>query len=323
MSPQRYGVTVLTVVALVMLSATSTRAQETPPPAAETPPPAAETPPPAAETPPPAAERETPFAAAPSGIESHLAGLEALDPVDRIAAVRALGESRDQAAVGPLAQVLRSDPSPEVRGWAIRALMAIGTPEARSAVATAAQQDSDERVRSLAVEQLGTAASAPWSPSEATAPPQQRRGPFGPGIRQRRQRRHPGLGLLIAGWSVFGVTYLASLIAGAATTAEGDDSTWPLFLPVAGPIIEAAFIWDDPWGIAPLGALALLDGLAQIAGLTLAIIGHVRRSRHRESAEGEDSDEAAPVEEARSRFTLSLLPGGPAGSTGLGLVGTF
>lgn len=265
------------------------------------------------------AEEATETPSAPSeGVDGHLETLRSLDPAERIEAIRALGAARSQEAVGPLARVLREDPSPEVRGWAVRSLSEIGTTEARAALAIAAQHDSDQRVRTLANQMSGSVAASPFGPSPSAVvqpspmvqpsplvqQPQRAaynpmmqgplRGPF------QARRRRPGLGLTIAGWSVFGGTYLISMIAGAATLADGAENTWSLFLPIIGPIVEASFLFANYGGevIAPVAILLFLDALAQIAGVAMGTVGLVRRHRARQPAEGDgvvaEGDEALP-----------------------------
>lgn len=84
----------------------------------------------------------------------------------RIAAARALGERRAAEAVPALTASLRADPNAAARGWMVRALHQIGTPEALRALELA-RDDPDERVRQL-VEDLvprpRPAAPAPSAP---------------------------------------------------------------------------------------------------------------------------------------------------------------
>jgi hypothetical protein len=85
-------------------------------------------------------------------------------------------------------------------------------------------------------------------------------------------------GLVIAGSVVFGTTYLISVVTAAQVAdVEGDaEEVWPLFVPIAGPFI--AMGTTDAWGGADdgssgLGAVLLLDGLAQVAGAAMFIGG--------------------------------------------------
>jgi hypothetical protein len=278
----------------------------------------------------------------------HVAGLNALDPAERIEAARALGQARSVAAVGPLARVLRSDPSPEVRGWTARSLAAIGSADARAALASAAQRDGDERVRGLCVQLLGQVASSPFEAASPGLAPAYEGGVYaGAPLAFRRAPRRTGVGFLVAGWSTFGLTYLVALIGGsAAYAANSDDArTWPLFLPAVGPVIQAAFVFSDDddelgWDPTPnvFGVLAIVDALGQIAGITLAAVGHVRRARHRAAttapaagadpegvdAEGADADAPeSPTARVTRRAHIALLPTGPGDGPGLGLVGVF
>jgi len=274
---------------------------------------------------------EATAAPAPGGsVDDHIAALGSLDPAARIAAIRALGESGEARAVPPLARVLREDPSAEVRGWAVRALAGIGTPEAMAPLTLAAEHDADQRVRQLAARMSGattppaqTAAPAPapvLGPAVQAQPvqvaPGPMRGPFRP-----RQRR-PGLALIIAGWSAFGASYLVSMIAGAATLAEGAEHTWSLFLPVIGPVVEAGMLFSDyDELIAPVAVLLFLDALIQIAGVSMGTVGLVRRHRARQAQEDAEADtDAEPEPEARARsWGFAVVPS----TQGLSVSGWF
>lgn len=105
-----------------------------------------------------------------SSFEQNVQSLASTDPAARLAAARALGELGDARAVGPLSQTARSDPRPEVRGWALRSLQQLGTPEAVAVVREVAQADADERVRALAAQLASSAPAAPPAASAAPAP---------------------------------------------------------------------------------------------------------------------------------------------------------
>jgi hypothetical protein len=289
-----------------------------------------------------AEERGMPAPAAPPSavsLEAHFRGLTSLDPAERIEAIRALGDARAESAVDPLARALRSDPSPEVRGWAVRALAQIGTAPARAAMAQAAQQDADERVRRLAVQLSGQVTSSPFEPpaSYSPGPMVVRQNPFYPFAPYRPRR--PGLALIIAGWAAFGVTYLASSIAGAASLSDGVEGTWSLFIPAVGPLVEIGLMYrygDDAVDdlLAPFAVLLALDAAAQMVGIALGTLGLVRRHRAREAEAGQGAPEraspGAPAEPAtdtpapastssRRSWGVSLVPAG----TGLALSGWF
>jgi hypothetical protein len=240
-----------------------------------------------------------------TSIEVHVSALGSLDPAARIAAIRALGDARAEAGVEPLVRVLRTDPSPEVRGWAVRALAQIGSASARAALAQTAQQDADERVRRLAIQLSGQVTESPF---EATAPGPVvvSRGPGGHFLPMPPRQRRPGLALIIVGWAAFGVSYLASSIAGAASLAEGAEGTWSLFIPAVGPFVEIGLLYrynEDPVDdfLAPLAVLLALDAAVQMVGIALGTLGLVRRHRARE-AQAAGSQEGAP-------------PGGQEGAT--------
>jgi hypothetical protein len=280
----------LTVVMIVMLGATIAHAEEAAPEAE-----------PAAEAP------------AAAGVDEHVQALRSPDVSQRTAAARALGEARSVEAVQPLIRALREDPSPEVRGWTLRSLDAIGTNEANAAIASAARSDADERVRGLASQLSGVPAGSPFGGVSTTPAQQQAQllqpGQLGQPMYRPQRRRRPGLGLMITGWSVFGGTYLISLMAAAATTAEGSDDAWPLFIPAIGPVIGASRFFQNDWD-TPLAILCLFNAVVQLTGLSLLIIGHLRRRRAR------NSDDPNPR-------LISVVPTGPAGSAGLSIGGLF
>jgi hypothetical protein len=243
---------------------------------------------------------ESPAAGSPSAVslEVHFRGLTSLDPAERIEAIRALGDARAESAVEPLARVLRSDPSPEVRGWAVRALAQIGSAPARAALAQAAQHDGDDRVRRLAIQLSGQVTASPFEPPPGYSPGPMvvRQNPFQPFAPYRPRR--PGLALIVAGWAAFGVTYLASSIAGIASLVDGVEGTWSLFIPAVGPLVEIGLMYrasedtmDDL--LAPLAVLLVLDAAAQMVGITLGTLGLVRRHRAHEAEVGHGGQEGA------------------------------
>jgi HEAT repeat protein len=63
---------------------------------------------------------------------------------ERIGAVQALGKPGNNAAVTTLAHTLATDPNPHVRGYAVLALSAIGTPEALAVILDAVGDESTE-----------------------------------------------------------------------------------------------------------------------------------------------------------------------------------
>jgi hypothetical protein len=307
--------------------------------------------------------------AATSPLAGHIQRLRSEDPVQRLEAVRALGALADPAAVDPLISAAESDPRPEIRGWAVRALHRIGTPEALVAVRRIAENDSDERVRALAgglIAQLEPPVPAPEpepaveSSLEIAAPeaavveaepvigepfglaseaapeaapeaviaadpgvdpsaqvvlyPQEMTSDYAQRLELRRVRR-AGLGLRISGWILFGITYGTAFMAGASITADDADDGWPLMLPLIGPAITGFRIMGDDDHTLPLGVLAIAWSLLEIAGFSMAVAGHVRRSRARR--------QYYAAEEQRAQRQVALLPSGPGDGPGLSLAATF
>jgi hypothetical protein len=82
-------------------------------------------------------------------------------------------------------------------------------------------------------------------------------------------------GLTIAGAAVFGGAYGLSVIGALSvlTDSHGDDGYEPLFIPIVGPFITMGTADNTELGGNGLGALFLLDGLAQTAGAVMFIIG--------------------------------------------------
>jgi hypothetical protein len=254
----------------------------------------------------PAAQPAEPAQAAPEGgsIQVHVDALGAVDVQARVAAARALGDLRDPAAVAPLAQALRSDPSPDVRGWILRALGQINTPEARAAIIGAAANDADPRVRALAAQIVPTAATPAQPPlSTGYQAPLYEPMPQQP-VRPPRDRNRT---FRIAGWTVFGGSYGTAFLLGAVFMMVEEDVAWALMLPLVGPIVEAGFVFAEGYEeLIILGVLGILSSAAQIAGFTMAIVGQVRGRRARREQEGQDRG-------------VALLPTG----NGLALAGWF
>lgn len=260
-------------------------------------------------------------------VDELMASLQNPDATARIAAVRALGDRQETAAVEPLSRLLRADPVPEVRGWVVRALHDIDTPEAHAAVTTAAREDPDERVRSMAanLEGVSTPPPQPFSPAGTTTipPPREQYSPpptaYTPPQQQRV--RIPGRGLRIAGVVTTASSYGLALLVGVALLSAGDEDEWggtrnfvdwgwKLMLPVVGPAVAATT--NDTGGEA---VIFWLWSAIQVAGITMLSIGYARRARWlRENG----TDEEEPQAEAPS-FGIALLPG----PGGLSLGGYF
>lgn len=256
--------------------------------------------------PPPAETPEATPAPAPEAgsIQTHVDALGAVDVQARVAAVRALGDLRDPAAVGPLAQALRADPSPDVRGWILRALGQINTPEARAAIIGAASNDADPRVRALAAQIVPTAAT----PAQPPASPGYQAPAYEAMPQQlARPPRDRNRALRIAGWTIFGGSYGTAFIMGTVFMMMEPEVAWPLMLPLVGPIVEAGFVFaEGDEELIVLGILGILSSGLQIAGFTMAIMGHVRGRRAQREQEGQDRG-------------VALLPTG----NGLALAGWF
>jgi hypothetical protein len=89
-----------------------------------------------------------------------------------------------------------------------------------------------------------------------------------------------GLGLTIAGFSVFGVSYLITAVSGTAIIDAGSPEIGrPLLIPVAGPFIAGA-----RQSSATLGLGLGLVGVIQLAGLGMGIGGAVMLGSARRQA---------------------------------------
>ena len=89
-----------------------------------------------------------------------------------------------------------------------------------------------------------------------------------------------GLGLMIAGFSVFGVSYLITAVSGTAIIDAGRPEIGrPLLIPVAGPFIAGA---RQP--SATLGLGLGLVGVIQLAGLGMGVGGAVMFGKARRQA---------------------------------------
>lgn len=107
----------------------------------------------------------------------------------------------------------------------------------------------------------------PRPPSNALIPYEEGT-PVPPGMRVATRVR---AGLIAAGASIVGTTYLVTTVAGSAiaTAADRPDAAW-LFAPVVGPWVYAA----SGEGVSGLGAFWLaVDGLLQGAGLAMLLGG--------------------------------------------------
>ena len=107
---------------------------------------------------------------------------------------------------------------------------------------------------------------------------------------QRRVESRPRWGLFIAGTAIFAGLWV---LTGLGDLALGGDGTG--FIPVAGPFILLDEVFEDD----PTFTILIIDGLAQIAGLTMAVLGLVLQSETVVMALGDDPE--APQ--------LTVLPG--------------
>ena len=82
------------------------------------------------------------------------------------------------------------------------------------------------------------------------------------------EERTPGKGMMIGGFATFGVSYLSFALTTGLIYETGLGA-----IPVGGPFI---FLAED----VDLAPLWLLAGLAQVAGLTMGIVGAVRVNRY-------------------------------------------
>jgi hypothetical protein len=118
--------------------------------------------------------------------------------------------------------------------------------------------------------------------------------------------------LVWGGASLFTVAYLASA-AGAATAYTDDAGTYSsrtiLWVPAVGPFILMGSVSSAGWD-----SLLALDGLAQVAGLTLFVYG-LATSNHATRAPSATSSEPG--------LRISVAPFALHGASGAALVGTF
>jgi len=117
-------------------------------------------------------------------------------------------------------------------------------------------------------------------PSQFSGPPSLAYEEGKPGPNGYHLESQPKRGLVIAGATTFGSTYLITLLAASAiadneddwgNTEDDDDESkaLPLFIPVLGPFIGISSLDASPVGSAWL----VLDGIAQGAGVAMLIAG--------------------------------------------------
>jgi hypothetical protein len=123
-------------------------------------------------------------------------------------------------------------------------------------------------------------ASGPPAPVVETAPLQPE-GPS-PADLERRRQRSRARGLLIGGWTTFGVTYAAALTIGVASIDLAEDDhrqrMWGrrMAIPIGGPF-AAAFVSDSATGTL----FTVLTGAAQLTGIAIGTAGAVMLSRQK------------------------------------------
>jgi hypothetical protein len=116
--------------------------------------------------------------------------------------------------------------------------------------------------------------------------------PPGPPPRQvTGYKMAPRIGLIVGGSVMLGSMWIITAIAGGISTAidttlscsgsncSGSTSYWPLFIPVAGPFIQMGYI-NDTGASRNLAMFGLaFDGLVQVGGLTMIVLGATLKQR--------------------------------------------
>lgn len=265
-------------------------------------------------------------------ISTLLRALTADEPPTRARAAQELGERGDPSVVTALVRVLRTDSSVVVRGWALRALDQLATPEARAAVARAAASDTDPRVRELAARLTGLPAGGghdgeaeereePSRPAGSSAraasePPMPQTRDMELGARDRS--REPGHGAITQGWGVLIGSYGLALMIGTMqmTFDDGDNAgrAWKLYIPVFGPMITALTDLRGR-GFITLSILSWVWTGIQLTGLVVLAVGYGQRNRARR-------DRERARDETRNAG-LAVSPGGPTSPLGLTVSGWF
>lgn len=96
-----------------------------------------------------------------------------------------------------------------------------------------------------------------------------------------------GKGMMIAGWSIFGGTWLTGIAVGALIIDGDTPSAYrqgnPMFAPVVGPFIAAARAGEDGYSSASGTMAYVFLGLAQTAGLALGVAGTVLYARDKKA----------------------------------------
>ncbi len=159
-------------------------------------------------------------------------GLQDVDVQRRVAAIREIGNRQIVAAVPALRRTLRTDASPEARGWTLRALAEINTPAAQSAIEEC-HEDHNPRVRTLALQLRPPAQPVASDPTTDQAPTYRPATPVNHARdvepqrnetrserRQRRRRIHRNSAIILG--TSLGTQLTGLLVLGiGAVTAEG------------------------------------------------------------------------------------------------------
>ena len=132
----------------------------------------------------------------------------------------------------------------------------------------------------------------------------------------------PRTGLIIGGLTTFGVAYAVSAVASAAKHDTCQDNpqdvspsicrtkTYPLYIPLAGPFIQLNYLQGN--STETVRALLVIDGVAQIAGVAMFLVGI------------STSGEPAHVTESRSAWErMHFIPLASNDRAGMSAVGTF
>jgi hypothetical protein len=112
--------------------------------------------------------------------------------------------------------------------------------------------------------------------------------PLGP---MPRKRHTPGFGMMVTGWTIFGVDYAWSATSGILWGLEPDGSLGPpvpeFFIPFVGELVVTAQMCRESSGgcsgreESGIMTYAVVRTLAQLVGVTLGIIGTIRYVRAR------------------------------------------
>lgn len=123
--------------------------------------------------------------------------------------------------------------------------------------------------------------------------------------------------LIASGVTLFGVTYLSTVIAAAVTSdvcaADASlgcrEAAWPIYIPVVGPFVQMGYVSGT--GANTARALLAIDGVLQGGGIAMAVAGIVMGT-------------AAASSGSRPAYSRFLMTPGTVGSgSGLVAMGRF